>query len=195
MPYTTKIGSAVVKADEIIKALIECIGDDPSREGLKRTPDRIYRSWGELYSGYMIGYKEVKEMLTQFDGEQYDEIVLLKGIEFASTCEHHMLPFLGTAHIAYIPDGKVIGISKLARLLEVFSRRLQIQERICQQVTQALMDHVQPKGAACILEAKHLCISCRGVNKQQSVMVTSSMQGCFKEDVRARQELLSLIKD
>ena len=129
-----------------------------------------------------------------FDSETYDQIVLLKDVELFSTCEHHMLPFIGKAHIAYIPDGKVLGLSKLARLLEIYARRLQIQERIGEQVTSALMDYLKPKGAACIIEAKHLCMQMRGVEKQHSMMITSSLKGVFLTNESARIELMGLIK-
>lgn len=170
---------APLKCFEAVQELIKFAGDDPLREGLIGTPKRVLKAYGELFSGYEWTDADIEEMLTTFDGEKHDEMVILKEIEFASTCEHHMLPFLGVAHVAYIPNDRIVGISKLARLVEVYSRRLQIQERICQQVTTALMEHLKPKGAACVLEAKHLCISCRGVGKQHSMMVTSSMEGCF----------------
>ena len=181
--------------DEIIKENlkfhIRCIGDDPDREGLRATPERIVRSWQELYAGY---HEDPAELLTVFDCGTYDQIVLLKDIEMYSMCEHHMLPFYGKAHVAYIPDKKVIGISKLARLLEIYARRLQIQERIGEQVTEALMQYLKPKGAACIIEARHLCMCSRGVGKQNSIMVTSSMKGVFYDDPSAKQELMTLIK-
>ena len=176
---------------ELIRTQIREIGDDPDREGLRDTPKRIIRSWQELYSGY---WEKPEDLLTVFDCGTYDQIVLLKDIEFFSTCEHHMLPFYGKAHIAYIPGNKVIGISKLARLLEVYARRLQIQERIGEQVTEALMTYLQPKGAACILEARHHCVCSRGVGKQNSIMVTSSLKGAFFNSSAARMELMGLIK-
>jgi GTP cyclohydrolase I len=175
-----------------IRSLIIKMGDDPTREGLRDTPARVLRSYGELFSGY---HDHPKNHLTTFEAENYSEMIVLKGIEFTSFCEHHLLPFLGVAHIAYIPNGRVVGISKLARVLEIYSRRLQIQERICEQVTQALIDHLDPLGAACVLEAKHLCMVCRGVQKQNSVMVTSSLKREFLENLEARQEFFSLIKD
>lgn len=171
--------------------LLEYIGDNPEREGLIDTPNRIIRSWEEIFAGYN---QSPADYLTTFDSDGYDQIIISKHIEFFSMCEHHMLPFVGKAHIAYIPDTKIIGISKLARLLEVYSRRLQIQERIGDQVTSALMTYLEPKGAACILEASHMCMQMRGVNKQQSVMTTSSMKGVFMEDARARSELMDLIR-
>lgn len=176
--------------EENIIRQLQYIGEDVTRDGLKDTPSRIVKSWDELYAGYN---QEPKDVFKVFE-DSYDEIVLLKNIEMYSMCEHHMLPFHGLAHIAYIADGKVIGISKLARLLDIFARRLQIQERIGQQVTTALNEYLKPLGAACIIEAKHMCMSCRGVNKQHSIMVTSTLTGRFRDDVSARNELMALIK-
>ena len=170
--------------------ILHYIGEDSDREGLKDTPRRVVKSWGEIYSGYS---KSPKDILTVFDANGYDEIVLLKDIELYSMCEHHMLPFFGKAHVAYIPDKKIIGISKLARLVDIYARRLQIQERIGQQVTTALMEYLQPKAAACIIEATHMCMRMRGVSKQNSVMTTSSMVGAFMTKPEARTELLQLI--
>lgn len=176
---------------ELIRQILEQLGENPEREGLKDTPKRVVKSWTELYKGYM---QDPKDILTTFESEGYNQIVLLKDIELYSMCEHHMLPFYGKAHVAYIPNGKVIGISKLARLVDIYARRLQIQERIGAQVTAALMEHLQPLGAACIIEATHMCMRTRGVQKQNSVMITSSMEGVFLEDVGAKQELLQLIR-
>lgn len=175
----------------VLQRLIRAIGDDPMREGLLKTPERVMRSWHELYSGYRTHPATV---LTTFEADGYNEMVVLRDIEMYSMCEHHMLPFFGKAHIAYIPDGRVVGISKLARLLEVFSRRLQIQERIAMQVTDALMEFLQPVGAACVIEAKHLCMCARGVEKQNSVMTTSSLRGVFKTEHKVRTEFFDLIK-
>ena len=171
--------------------ILQYIGEDVNREGLIETPNRIVRSWDELYCGYK---KKPSQLMTVFQNEGWDELVLLKDIEFYSTCEHHMLPFFGKAHIAYIPDKHVVGISKLARLLDIYAKRLQIQERIGDQVTKALMDFLKPKGAACIIEARHLCMSARGVGKQSSFMSTSSMKGVFLDKPAARAELMQLIK-
>lgn len=176
--------------EELITDIIRNIGDHPGREGLLKTPDRVIRSWKELYSGYE---KNPADIFTVFDSEGHDEIVLLKNIEFFSTCEHHMLPFFGKAHIAYIPDEKIVGISKLARLLEIYSRRLQVQERIGMQVVRALDEFLKPLGSACILEAQHFCMISRGVNKQNSIMVTSALTGAFKSEHDARNELMRLI--
>lgn len=174
-----------------ITRILQYIGEDPSREGLKDSPSRIVRSWTELFMGYE---KNPKDVLTVFEPGGYDQIVLLKDIELFSTCEHHMLPFFGKAHVAYIPDKRVIGISKLARLIDIYARRLQIQERIGEQVTTALMEHLYPKGAACIIEAVHLCMRMRGCSKQHSIMVTSSVKGAFLDKSDARAELMELIK-
>jgi len=179
----------VLKA--ILSNIIEKIGENPEREGLLATPRRVIKSWDEIYSGYS---KNPEDVLTTFSAEGYDQIILLKDIEFYSMCEHHMLPFFGKAHIAYIPDTKIIGISKLARLLEIYARRMQIQERIGEQVTSALMDHLKPLGAACIIEAGHMCMRMRGASKQESTMVTSSMKGVFMTDASAKAELMQLIK-
>jgi GTP cyclohydrolase I len=167
------------------------IGEDPDREGLKDTPQRIVRSWGELYRGYR---QDPRMLLRHFDADSYDQLVLLKGSEFYSMCEHHMLPFTGVAHVAYVPNGRVLGISKLARLLDIYARRLQIQERIGEQVTAFLMDEVGARGAACVIEASHLCMRMRGCSKQNSIMVTSSLKGVFLTDTAARAELMGLLK-
>lgn len=177
------------QALEAVITLIKKIGDDPEREGLRETPLRMLEAFNEIFCGYEV---HVPSLFKVFE-QDYDEMVVLKDIEMYSTCEHHMLPFVGKAHVGYIPNGKVIGISKLARIVEAYSRRLQIQERICQQVTDCLMEHLEPLGAACIIEAKHFCMCSRGVNKQDSIMVTSSMKGAFREDLRARSEFLSII--
>ncbi len=173
----------------LIKNMITYIGDDPDREGLRGTPNRVLESWKKLFGGYK---QNPKELLKTFDKETYSQMVILKDIEFYSTCEHHMLPFFGKAHIAYIPKKKVIGISKLARLLETFSRRLQIQERICEQVTNFLMQELKADGAGCILEGIHFCMTSRGIEKQHSKMITSSLEGSFKKP-EVRQEFINLI--
>ena len=176
--------------EKIVKDYLLAIGEKPEREGLKDTPRRVVKSWNELYSGYS---RTPADVLTTFSADGYDQIVLLKDIEMFSMCEHHIIPFFGKAHVAYIPGDKIIGISKLARLVDIFSRRLQIQERIGEQVTSALMTYLQPKGAACIIEAAHMCMRMRGVGKQESTMVTSSLKGVFMEKQAAREELMALI--
>ena len=175
-----------------IQEIISFIGDDVSREGLVDTPRRVVESWRELYSGYKA---DIASMMTTFDKEQYDQMVVLQNIEFFSTCEHHMLPFTGIAHVAYIPDKRIIGISKLARLVDAFSRRLQNQERITTQVTAALDTFLEPKGSACIIEARHHCMGCRGTKKPHAIMKTSSLRGAFKEDAATRSELFRMLEN
>jgi len=173
-----------------IYKMIRLIGDDPAREGVAQTPNRVVKSWETIYGGYR---QKAEDVLTaQFNSENYDEMVVLKNIEFFSTCEHHMLPFFGKAHVAYIPNGSIVGISKLARLVEVFARRLQIQERLTTQIADSLMDIIMPIGCGVIIEAKHFCMVSRGINKQNSIMETSTLRGIFKEpDVK--QDFLKLI--
>jgi GTP cyclohydrolase I len=179
-------------SETLIQSILRQLGEDPEREGLKDTPSRVVKSWSELYAGYG---KDVSSIFTIFtDVHDYCQIVICKNIEMYSICEHHMLPFIGRAHVAYLPDKKVIGLSKLARLVDIYARRLQIQERIGEQVTDALMQYLQPKAAACIIEASHLCMRMRGVGKQDSTMVTSSMKGEFLQDTAMRSELLHLLK-
>lgn len=176
---------------EIIRRQLEYIGENPDREGLIDTPRRIVKMWKEIYAGYSM---KVEDILTTFSADGYDQIILLKDIEFYSMCEHHNIPFYGKVHVAYLPGEKIVGISKLARLVDMYSKRVQIQERIGEQVTDALMKYLQPKGAACIIEASHLCMKMRGVEKQNSIMVTSSMKGEFLNNESLKQELLNLIK-
>lgn len=177
-------------AEKLVRGMLKYIGEDPDREGLKDTPSRVVRSYRELFGGYKI---HPETLLTTFEDGACDELVLLKDIEFFSFCEHHLLPFMGYAHVAYVPNGKVIGLSKLARLVDVYSRRLQIQERLTQQITAALDLYLQPKGSACVVQAHHSCMSCRGVRKRETVMVTSSLTGVFKEDSSTRAEFMSMI--
>lgn len=173
-----------------VGGILHVVGEDPTREGLKDTPRRYVKMMEEMTSGYRA---DIPALFTVFKEEFNDQIILLKGIEFHSLCEHHLLPFSGTAHIAYIPGTKVVGVSKLARLLDAFAKRLQIQERIGGQVIDALEENLSPLGAACIIKAKHSCMLCRGVGKQNSEMVTSAVSGVFRNDYKARAELMSLI--
>ena len=179
------------EAESLIVRQLEYIGEDPNREGLKDTPERVVRSWNELYAGYSA---DIDSVFKTFTEGTCDEMVLLKNIEFYSTCEHHILPFFGKIHIGYIPKGKVIGISKLARLTEIFARRLQIQERLVKQIADELVTHLSPEGVMVVCEAQHFCMTARGVQKQNSVMVTSAIRGVFKKDMKAREEFLALIK-
>ncbi|MFC6647058.1 GTP cyclohydrolase I FolE [Granulicella cerasi] len=168
------------------------VGEDPSRDGLLRTPERMEKSMAFLTRGYNQTVEEVlHEALFDVD---YDEMVIVKDIEFYSLCEHHLLPFFGKAHIAYVPNGKVLGLSKLPRIVDVFARRLQVQERLTQQVAEAVQAAVNPQGVGVVLEASHLCMMMRGVEKQNSSTVTSSMLGVFKEQVQTRNEFLSLVR-
>lgn len=182
----------MVLSEELLTQILRQLGEDPTREGLRETPNRVVRSWAEIYAGYG---KDVASIFTIFkDVCNYDQIIICKDIELYSMCEHHMLPFFGKAHVAYLPNKSVIGISKLARLVDIYARRLQIQERIGQQVTNALMEYLNPLGAACIIEATHMCMRMRGCNKQQTKMITSSLTGVFREDAATRAELFQLIK-
>jgi GTP cyclohydrolase I len=176
---------------DAVKTLIRYVGDDPNREGLLETPDRVARAYRELFAGY--GQDPAKLLKTFTDGV-CDEMVVLRGVQFFSTCEHHMMPFYGVAHIGYLPNGRIVGLSKLARLVEVYSRRLQVQERLTTQITSALAEHLKPLGAGCVVQATHSCMSCRGVLKQDAIMVTSSLVGAFKDDSRTRSEFLGLIQ-
>lgn len=175
---------------ENIRRILEYIGEDPTREGLLKTPERVIKSYNELFSGYEL---DPADIMTTFE-ETCDEMVILKDIEFCSMCEHHMLPFIGRAHIGYIPNGEIIGISKLARLVEIYARRLQVQERLTEEITTAMDNYLRPKGSACVIEAQHQCMTCRGVGKQHSKMITSSLTGAFRELPEVRAEFMSMIK-
>ncbi|MBI4666414.1 MAG: GTP cyclohydrolase I FolE [Nitrospinae bacterium] len=172
--------------------LLTEIGEDPKREGLKKTPERVEQSLRQLTAGYKMDPMKVME--GAIFHEACDEMVIVRDIDIFSLCEHHMLPFYGKAHVAYVPSGKIVGLSKIPRVVEVFARRLQVQERLTNQVANAIMDALHPKGVGVVVEALHLCMAMRGVEKQNSVTVTSSMLGNFKTDPRTRQEFLSLIR-
>jgi len=184
---------STVDSKELVREILRRVGDDPDREGLQETPARIVRSWKEIYGGYAQRAEEV--LVTQFQAEQYDEMVLLRDIEFFSTCEHHMLPFHGRAHVAYLPHEKIVGLSKLARLTDLYARRLQVQERLTYQIATALQRVLKPKGVAVMIEAKHLCMCSRGVGKKEGQMVTSCLLGAFKENLASRTEFLALVKN
>lgn len=181
-----------VTAEELVGAMLTLIDPKPRREGLKDTPKRVVKSWKELYGGYA---KDPAEILsTVFEEGTCDEMVVLKDIEFSSTCEHHLLPFIGKAHVGYVPNGKVVGLSKLARLVDCFAKRLQIQEQMTEQVAGAIETHLAPRGVAVVIEAHHQCMSCRGVGKKGTTMVTSSLRGVFRDDRAARAEFFALIR-
>ncbi len=173
--------------------LLQAVGEDPKREGLLKTPARAARAFEFITNGYRQSLDEVVNNAI-FDSDA-SEIVLVKDIELYSMCEHHLLPFIGKAHVAYIPSGKVIGLSKVARIVDVFARRLQIQENLTTQIADAIMHVLHPAGVACVIEAKHLCMMMRGVEKQNSVMKTSCLLGSFKDDARTRSEFFSLLKE
>ncbi len=181
----------IAEMERIFGELLDAVGEDRDRQGLLRTPGRASRSFEFLTQGYRQSVEEVVNDAI-FDSDA-SEIVMVKDIELYSMCEHHLLPFIGRAHVAYIPDGKVIGLSKVARIVDVFARRLQIQEQLTTQVADALMDALHPLGVAVVIEAKHLCMMMRGVEKQNSVMKTSCLLGSFKEDARTRGEFLALL--
>ena len=178
------------KIEKLVSELLQELGEDTQREGLLGTPARVAKSLETLYGGYQM---QPEDILTTFDGENYDEMIICKDIDFYSNCEHHMQPFFGKAHIGYIPDKKIIGLSKLPRILEIFSRRLQNQERLTMQVAQALGDVLNPKGVGVVIEAQHLCMRARGVQKQNATMTTSSFHGLFKKQAKTRSEFLKLI--
>jgi GTP cyclohydrolase I len=172
---------------QYIRDLFVQIGEDPEREGLKETPRRVVATWEKLFGGYK---QKPEDVLTVFGDELYDEMIVVKDIEFYSMCEHHMQPFFGRAHIGYIPDGKIIGLSKLPRLVEIYARRLQNQERLTNQIARGLQKILKPKGVGVILEAKHFCMMARGVEKQHSEVTTSTLLGLFKRELNTRGEFL-----
>ena len=178
------------RIERAVREILLAVGEDPDREGLLKTPSRVARSYAELMSGLRT---DPRTHLRTVFTERYDEIVLLRDIEFHSLCEHHLLPFTGKAHVAYLPAGKVVGLSKLARLVEGFARRPQVQERLTNQVADALMEELSPGGAACVIEAVHTCMTIRGAKKAGSVMVTSALRGAFKDCPMSRAEVLSLM--
>lgn len=179
------------KIEQATKLILEAIGEDPKREGLKKTPARVAKAYDFILQGY--NQDPIEVLGTSFT-EKYNEMVLIKDIEFYSLCEHHLLPFFGKAYIAYIPNGKVLGLSKMARVTDVFSRRLQVQERMTEQIADAINNCLGPKGVAVIIEAAHLCMQMRGVEKQHSQTTTSAMRGVFLTEEKTRSEFLSLIK-
>jgi GTP cyclohydrolase I len=184
--------AASLTTQELYRELLVRIGEDPTRDGLIDTPERMEKSMAFLTRGYAMDVKTVlHEALFDVD---YDEMVIVKDIEFFSMCEHHLLPFFGKAHIAYVPQGKVIGLSKIPRVVDVFARRLQVQERLTTEIADAIADAIDPQGVAVILEAQHLCMMMRGVEKQHSATVTSAMRGVFKTQLQTRNEFLSLVR-
>ena len=177
--------------DELVRLMLLELGEDPARDGLLKTPERVERSLRWLTRGYDLSVAEV--IGDAVFEEDHHNMVIVKDIEMYSMCEHHMLPFFGKVHIAYVPDGKIVGLSKLPRVVEVFARRLQVQERLTEQIASAIQDVLRPQGVGVVIEAAHLCMMMRGVEKQNSKTVTSAMKGIFREDLRTRDEFLRLV--
>ncbi len=177
--------------ENAVKSMMLHVGEDPTREGLLETPKRVRKAYEFIYGGYKEDPKEIlgKALFTSSN----DEMVLIKDIEFYSTCEHHLLPIIGRVHVAYIPDGKVVGLSKIPRVVNVFARRMQIQEQLTEQIADAIMDTIEPKGVAVVVQARHMCMEMRGVEKINSTTTSSALRGLFKKDQKTRSEFFSLI--
>ena len=178
------------RIEKAVREILAAVGEDPDREGLLETPARVARMYAEMFSGL---HKDPREYTKKFFAEKYDEVVLVRDISFSSMCEHHLLPFTGKAHIAYVPNGKVIGLSKLARVVEVHARRPQVQERLTEDVANLLVDELGAKGVAVVMEASHSCMTIRGVMKPGSLCVTSAMKGLFRSNLSSRAEVMQLI--
>jgi len=180
----------IERIEKAVREILAAVGEDVEREGLKATPERVAAMYQELLAG--MGEDPQKHVQSVFN-ENYDEIVLLRDVPFYSMCEHHLMPFIGSAHVAYLPAGVVLGVSKLARIVDCFARRLQVQERLTEQIADFIMKSVKPMGVAVVLEASHSCMTIRGIKKPGSVMVTSSLRGIFRRDPKSRSEIMSLI--
>jgi GTP cyclohydrolase I len=178
------------RVQKAVREILIAVGEDTERQGLKKTPERVARMYTELLGGM---HEDPKKHLRSIFSENYDEIVLLRDIPFYSICEHHLMPFIGSAHVAYLPSGTVLGVSKLARIVDCFARRLQTQERLTYQIADFIMDSLKPQGVTVVLEASHSCMTIRGIRKPGSMMVTSALRGIFKRDPRSRNEILSLM--
>jgi GTP cyclohydrolase I len=178
------------RIEKAVREILLAVGEDLNRDGLKDTPARVARMYGELLAGM---HDDPNTHISRVFNENYDEIVLLRDIPFYSMCEHHLMPFIGSAHVAYLPSGKILGVSKLARIVDCFARRLQTQERLTYQIADCLMSNLKPLGVAVVLEAAHSCMTIRGIKKPGSVMVTSAVRGLFRKDPRSRNEIMSLI--
>ena len=184
-------GARCTRFEALVREMLELLGEDPDRDGLRRTPERVARSLKFLTQGYGLDADDVISDAI-FPEENHGNMVLVRDIEFYSLCEHHLLPFHGKAHVAYIPDGSIVGLSKLARVVDLFARRLQVQERLTDQIAEALEIHLRPKGVGVVVEAAHMCMAMRGVEKQNSKTVTSAVRGSFRDDPRTRDEFLRL---
>ena len=177
--------------EESVTNMIRSVGEDPTREGMLKTPERVYKAYQFMYGGYQEDPKAILESAL-FETSN-DEMVLIKDIELYSTCEHHLLPIIGRAHVAYIPNGKVVGLSKIPRVVDVFSRRMQIQEQLTEQIADIIMNTIEPKGVAVVIQARHMCMEMRGVEKINSTTTSSALRGLFKKDERTRNEFFNLI--
>jgi GTP cyclohydrolase I len=194
MPEHAKSRPTQEQAEAAVRTLIEWAGDDPAREGLQDTPGRVARAYRELFAGYDVDPRDyLARTFEEVSG--YDELVVLSGIRVVSFCEHHMLPFLGVAHVGYLPTDRVVGISKLARVVQGFSQRLQIQEKLTAQIAQAVQDILKPKGVGVVIQSEHSCMTMRGVNTPGSLLTTSTLLGAVRDDPRTRQEFLGLVRD
>lgn len=176
-----------------VKSLLNNLVDDPNREGLRDTPRRVAKFWQQITSGYHQNVQDAVGKATY--AADHEDMVIVRDVEFYSLCEHHMLPFFGKCHVGYIPDGKIVGLSKVPRIIEIFARRLQVQEKLGNEIGHALTEIIQPKGVGVVIEAHHLCMKMRGVQKQQSFTVTSTMLGCFKKDLGTRSEFISFLNN
>jgi GTP cyclohydrolase IA len=181
-------------AEDAVRTILRHVGEDPEREGLARTPARVVQAYEYLTSGYSLDPKDVINGAL-FTEEQYLEIILCRDVDFYSLCEHHLLPFIGKAHVGYLPNRHIVGLSKIARLVEIYARRFQIQERLTTQIAQTIMDEIKPLGVAVVLEAEHLCMRMRGVEKQNSYVTTSAMLGRFRTHLETRQEFMNLLRN
>jgi len=180
----------IERIERAVTEILLAVGEDVEREGVKETPARVASMYAELLAGM---HEDPKKHLSSVFSETYDEIVLLRDIPFYSICDHHLMPFIGSAHVAYLPAGAVLGVSKLARIVDCFARRLQVQERLTDQIADFIMDSLQPRGTAVVLEASHSCMTIRGIKKPGSIMVTSSLRGIFRRDPKSRSEIMSLM--
>ena len=176
----------------LIREFLIKLGENPDREGLTKTPERVAEAFTFLTSGYQADVEQILQ--SAIFNEKYDEMVVIKNVDFYSLCEHHLLPFFGKCHVAYIPDGKIIGLSKVPKIIEAFSRRLQVQERLTNEISSSIAETIYPKGVAVVIEAFHLCMAMRGVEEQNAHVITSSMKGLFRQDERTRQEFLHFIR-
>ena len=189
-PMMRRMVETRASLEDAVRTLLSEIGEDAGREGLLRTPERVRRMYDELTAGYHVDPDRLINGATF--AVEYDEMVVVRDIEFFSLCEHHLLPFIGKAHVGYLPRGRVIGLSKIPRIVDMYAQRLQVQERLTVQVADFLMEKLEPKGVACVIEATHLCTMMRGVKKQEATMVTSSMTGTFRRDARTRAEFMGV---